>query len=292
MTPYQWWIHLGFYYSSLKAPNQLRAMKSYVLCQVGCPFCLVLVLTLKELWLHTSNSSQNPCLGFSELSATLLSSRTRFSMLAAFILVALKGCCQHIQTRTFDLSTGQRYISFGISHAWYCTNIHTCIWSISFDANDCLRHSTLIWPWCCAIICAYLNASDKDGILQGHHCHQCGDGFMLYCSVKALWVVRLTGKMLHKCSPFTIPYLFEVHYDATFLHHGVFLIVIHQVSQGVEPLTTANIIFTILLKMWSWQFNTAATTWGVIKSPEIQCRGHSLRHSSRLFSFTEFKTSV
>lgn len=42
--------------------------------------------------LRTSNSSQNPCLGFSELSATLLSSRTRFSMLAAFILVALKGC--------------------------------------------------------------------------------------------------------------------------------------------------------------------------------------------------------
>lgn len=47
--------------------------------------------SLKELWLHTSNSSQNPCFGFSELSATLLSSRTRFSMLAAFILVALKG---------------------------------------------------------------------------------------------------------------------------------------------------------------------------------------------------------
>lgn len=136
-----------------------------------------------------------------------------------------------------------------------------------------------------------------DGILQGRHCHQCmnvcGNGFMLYCSVKALWVVRLTSKMLHKCSPFTIPYLFEVHYNATFLHHGVFLIVIHQVSQGVKPLTTSNIIFTVLLKIWNWQFNTAAaTTWGVIKSPEIQCRGHSLRHSSRLFSFAEFNISV
>lgn len=50
-----------------------------------------ILFSLNQLRLHTSNSSQNPCFGFSELSATLLSSRTRFSMLAAFILVALKG---------------------------------------------------------------------------------------------------------------------------------------------------------------------------------------------------------
>lgn len=40
---------------------------------------------------NTSNSSQKPCLGFSELSATLFNSRTLFSMFAAFILVALNG---------------------------------------------------------------------------------------------------------------------------------------------------------------------------------------------------------
>lgn len=74
-------------------------MQRYVVRRSELDFCwmnffyLVLLLALKELWLHTSNSSQNPCLGFSELSATLLSSCTRFSMLAAFILVALKGCC-------------------------------------------------------------------------------------------------------------------------------------------------------------------------------------------------------
>lgn len=56
-----------------------------------------MILVLTVLRLHTSNSSQNPCLGFSELSATLLSSRTRFSILAAFILVALKGC-RHVGT--------------------------------------------------------------------------------------------------------------------------------------------------------------------------------------------------
>lgn len=45
-----------------------------------------------------------------------------------------------------------------------------------------------------------------------------------------------------------LPYLFEVHYDATFLHHGILLVVIHQVSQCVEPLTAAHIVFTILLE--------------------------------------------
>lgn len=58
-----------------------------------------ITVVIQILWLHTSNSSQNPCLGFSELSATLLSSRTRFSMLAAFILVALNGYCRHILTK-------------------------------------------------------------------------------------------------------------------------------------------------------------------------------------------------
>lgn len=39
----------------------------------------------------TSNSSQKPCLAFSLASAALLSSCTRLSMLAALILVALRG---------------------------------------------------------------------------------------------------------------------------------------------------------------------------------------------------------
>lgn len=42
--------------------------------------------------------------------------------------------------------------------------------------------------------------------------------------------------------------LFEMHYDATFLHHGILLIVVHQVSKGVEPLAATYIIFTVLLK--------------------------------------------
>lgn len=46
----------------------------------------------------------------------------------------------------------------------------------------------------------------------------------------------------------SLPYLFEVHYDATFLHHGVLLVVIHQVSQGVKPLTSTHVIFTVLLE--------------------------------------------
>lgn len=45
-----------------------------------------------------------------------------------------------------------------------------------------------------------------------------------------------------------VPYLLEVHYYATFLHHGVLLVMIHQVSQGVEPLTSAHVILTILLE--------------------------------------------
>lgn len=43
-------------------------------------------------------------------------------------------------------------------------------------------------------------------------------------------------------------YLFEVHNDATLLHHGVLLIVIHQLSQGIEPLTATHVILTILLQ--------------------------------------------
>lgn len=43
-------------------------------------------------------------------------------------------------------------------------------------------------------------------------------------------------------------YLFEVHHDATFLHHGVLLVVIHQVGQGVKPLTAAHVVFTVLLE--------------------------------------------
>lgn len=59
-----------------------------------------------------------------------------------------------------------------------------------------------------------------------------------------------------------LPYLFEVHYDATFLHHGILLVVIHQVSQCVEPLTAAHIVFTILLET-KINSSTTATTGGV-----------------------------
>lgn len=37
-----------------------------------------------------------------------------------------------------------------------------------------------------------------------------------------------------------------MHYNATSLHHGVLLVVIHQVSQGVEPLTATDIVLAIL----------------------------------------------
>lgn len=46
---------------------------------------------------------------------------------------------------------------------------------------------------------------------------------------------------------YSLSYLFEVHYDATFLHHGVLLVVIHQVSKRVKPLAATHVIFTILL---------------------------------------------
>ena len=48
-----------------------------------------------------------------------------------------------------------------------------------------------------------------------------------------------------------------MHYDATFLHHGVLLVVIHQVSQGVKPLTTTHVVFTILLET---NINSLTTT--------------------------------
>lgn len=41
-------------------------------------------------------------------------------------------------------------------------------------------------------------------------------------------------------------YLFEVHHNATLFHHWVLLVVIHQVSQGVEPLSSTHIVLTIL----------------------------------------------
>lgn len=43
-------------------------------------------------------------------------------------------------------------------------------------------------------------------------------------------------------------YLFEMHYNATFLHHGVLLVVVHQLSQSLKPLTSAHVVFTVLLK--------------------------------------------
>lgn len=45
-----------------------------------------------------------------------------------------------------------------------------------------------------------------------------------------------------------LPHLFEVHYNATFFHHGVLFIVLHQVSQGVEPLSTTHVVLAILLR--------------------------------------------
>ena len=68
----------------------------------------------------------------------------------------------------------------------------------------------------------------------------------------------------------SLPYLFEVHYDAALLYHGVLLVVIHQVSQGVEPLTTANVIFTVLLEINIKQVNN--------KSEEILEYKNASRH--------------
>lgn len=60
-------------------------------------------------------------------------------------------------------------------------------------------------------------------------------------------VLNITTHHLEGLVCLTLPYLLEVHYDATFLHHGVLLVVIHQVGQGVEPLTSTHIVFTVLL---------------------------------------------
>lgn len=66
-------------------------------------------------------------------------------------------------------------------------------------------------------------------------------------------------------------YLFQVHYDPTFLYHGVLLVVIHQVSQGVKPLTTTHVVFTILLDS-KIKFNYTPT------SPKTIIHHHSVMH--------------
>jgi len=55
--------------------------------------------------------------------------------------------------------------------------------------------------------------------------------------------------MLPFVSLTSLPYLFEVHYNATRFHHGVLLVVVYQVSQGVKPLTATYVILGVLLKM-------------------------------------------
>lgn len=74
----------------------------------------------------------------------------------------------------------------------------------------------------------------------------------------------------------SLPYLFEVHYDATFLHHGVLLVVIHQVSQGVELLTAAHVVFTVLLEA---NINNSTTVTAGLRSAKIN---HDLLKDSRL----------
>lgn len=56
-----------------------------------------------------------------------------------------------------------------------------------------------------------------------------------------------------------LPHLLEVHYDATFLHHGVLLVVIHQVGQRVEPLAAAHVVFTVLLEENGHSLSTETT---------------------------------
>lgn len=45
-----------------------------------------------------------------------------------------------------------------------------------------------------------------------------------------------------------LPHLFEVHDDAALLHHGVLLVVVHQVSQGVEALAPAYVVLPVQLR--------------------------------------------
>ena len=72
---------------------------------------------------------------------------------------------------------------------------------------------------------------------------------------------------------FSLPYLFEVNYDATLLHHGVLLVVIHQVSQGVEPLPAAHVIFTILLET---NINSSTTATAGLRSSSSAKMNHEL----------------
>lgn len=61
-----------------------------------------------------------------------------------------------------------------------------------------------------------------------------------------------------------LPYLFEVYYNATFFHHGVLFIVLHQVSQGVKPLTTTHVVLAVLLKTKVDNSTTSQLARGVL----------------------------
>lgn len=81
---------------------------------------------------------------------------------------------------------------------------------------------------------------------------------------------------------YSLPYLFEVHYNATFLHHGVLLVVIHKVSKRVKPLAATYIVFTILLGPKINSSTTAGEVQRVFKSyVEVASVMNSVSHLCR-----------
>ena len=49
-------------------------------------------------------------------------------------------------------------------------------------------------------------------------------------------------------------HLFQMHDNATLLHHGILLVVVHQVGQRVEPLATTHVVLPIRLGSTRHQF--------------------------------------
>lgn len=43
-------------------------------------------------------------------------------------------------------------------------------------------------------------------------------------------------------------YLLQMNHSSRFLHHGVFLIMLHQVCERVEPLTSPHVVLPVWLQ--------------------------------------------
>lgn len=161
---------------------------------------------------HTSNSSQNPCLAFSPGSAILLSSLTLCSMLAALMRVALKG------------------------------------WKM--DTNHCQQQKIREFfpqkklfpnPWgCLQELGSSLRLQDQGAAGRGF-----SGSSQTQRSAPSPGSLGEPGRRQN--SRWSRNYLLQVNHSSRFLHHGVLLVVLHQVREGVEPLSSAHVVLPVQL---------------------------------------------